>query len=163
MYFWPLASQKYAPWARCTKRGVPPTARKARTGEFTPPGISALARSNSSWLRSVMVGRDSMSGGVQRKIIDVERAVGGGVSRLAFALFVVFVGPEQTIGHGVAHAGLEARVQALIEVGQRLGAGRLQVGPPGDQGTQRGGQGVASTTERGFKAFVAGRGQHRFR
>lgn len=29
-------------------RGVPPTARKARTGEFTPPGITRWARSNSS-------------------------------------------------------------------------------------------------------------------
>ncbi len=29
-------------------RGVPPTARKARTGEFTPPGISVLARSNAA-------------------------------------------------------------------------------------------------------------------
>jgi hypothetical protein len=26
------------------KRGVPPTARKARTGELTPPGITARAR-----------------------------------------------------------------------------------------------------------------------
>src|SRR3954471_18517226 len=28
-------------------RGVPPTARKARTGEFTPPGVTRPARSNS--------------------------------------------------------------------------------------------------------------------
>jgi hypothetical protein len=27
------------------KGGVPPTARKARTGEFTPPGMTAAARS----------------------------------------------------------------------------------------------------------------------
>src|SRR3954471_16396768 len=27
-------------------RGVPPTARNARTGEFTPPGVTARARSN---------------------------------------------------------------------------------------------------------------------
>src|SRR5690242_15215385 len=29
-------------------RGVPPTARNARTGEFTPPGTTARARSNSA-------------------------------------------------------------------------------------------------------------------
>src|SRR5690242_14985907 len=29
-------------------RGVPPTARKARTGEFTPPGVTARARSSSA-------------------------------------------------------------------------------------------------------------------
>lgn len=28
-------------------RGVPPTARKARTGEFTPPGVTREARSKS--------------------------------------------------------------------------------------------------------------------
>ena len=29
-------------------RGVPPTALKARTGEFTPPGVTRWARSNQS-------------------------------------------------------------------------------------------------------------------
>src|SRR5436305_724208 len=29
-------------------RGMPPTALKARTGEFTPPGMAAQARENSS-------------------------------------------------------------------------------------------------------------------
>src|SRR5512141_2045755 len=33
------------------KRGVPPTERKARTGEFTPPGMDFCARSNSCSLR----------------------------------------------------------------------------------------------------------------
>nr|BFF02446.1 hypothetical protein GCM10020241_41210 [Streptoalloteichus tenebrarius] len=28
------------------KRGVPPTAWKARTGELTPPGVALAARSN---------------------------------------------------------------------------------------------------------------------
>src|SRR4051794_22014963 len=30
------------------KRGVPPTALNARTGELTPPGVTAWARSNSA-------------------------------------------------------------------------------------------------------------------
>src|SRR5689334_16770845 len=30
------------------KRGVPPTPRNARTGEFTPPGINSDARANNS-------------------------------------------------------------------------------------------------------------------
>ena len=30
------------------KRGVPPTAAKARTGELTPPGVTARARSKSA-------------------------------------------------------------------------------------------------------------------
>ena len=39
-----------APSARWMKRGVPPTARKARTAELTPPTSTWLARSNSCWL-----------------------------------------------------------------------------------------------------------------
>src|SRR5688572_28946548 len=38
------------PSARVMKRGVPPTARNARTGEFTPPGITCIARANNSSL-----------------------------------------------------------------------------------------------------------------
>src|SRR5215831_10645722 len=34
------------PSARATKNGSPPTDPKARTGEFTPPGMRACARSN---------------------------------------------------------------------------------------------------------------------
>src|SRR3954447_25872590 len=39
-----------APSPRATKIGSRPIARMARTGEFTPPGRSAWARSNSSVL-----------------------------------------------------------------------------------------------------------------
>src|SRR3954454_2483994 len=35
-------------------RGVPPTEPKARTGEFTPPGINWRARSKSSSLRGML-------------------------------------------------------------------------------------------------------------
>jgi hypothetical protein len=40
----------YAPLPRATRYGVPPTERKARTGEFTPPGITRSARSKVSSL-----------------------------------------------------------------------------------------------------------------
>jgi hypothetical protein len=36
-------------------RGVPPTALNARTGEFTPPGVTRVARSNQS--RDLVVSR----------------------------------------------------------------------------------------------------------
>src|SRR3990170_3655268 len=36
-----------APSARATKKGEPPTPRKARTGLLTPPGITRCALSNS--------------------------------------------------------------------------------------------------------------------
>jgi hypothetical protein len=42
----PSTSNTDAPTPRSMKTGVPPTALNARTGEFTPPGNSACARSN---------------------------------------------------------------------------------------------------------------------
>ena len=45
-YSLPSTSVSQAPWAERMKRGVPPTALKARTGEFTPPGVTTRARSN---------------------------------------------------------------------------------------------------------------------
>ena len=36
------------------KNGVPPTERNERTGEFTPPGITACARAKSSSLRLML-------------------------------------------------------------------------------------------------------------
>src|SRR5437867_2186702 len=38
------------------KGGLPPTARKARTGLFTPPGITRCARAKSSAERSILIG-----------------------------------------------------------------------------------------------------------
>lgn len=48
MYRLPSSSQTLDPEAFLTKKGVDPTEPKARTGLFTPPGISVLAVSNSS-------------------------------------------------------------------------------------------------------------------
>ena len=39
-YSCPSASVRYGPCPLTMNRGVPPTARNARTGEFTPPGIT---------------------------------------------------------------------------------------------------------------------------
>src|SRR5712664_3058686 len=47
MYSLPSTSQTRAPRAFSTKNGCPPTARKARTGEFTPPGMYCNAWVNS--------------------------------------------------------------------------------------------------------------------
>ncbi len=47
-YSLPSTSVSQAPFADRMKRGVPPTALKARTGEFTPPGVTARARSKSA-------------------------------------------------------------------------------------------------------------------
>src|SRR5438876_123395 len=46
----PSTSHIREPAARAMNSGSPPTARKALTGEFTPPGITRLARSKSERL-----------------------------------------------------------------------------------------------------------------
>src|ERR1035441_6327503 len=48
MYSFPSTSNRCEPSPRAMKSGYPPTARNARTGEFTPPGIFNSARRNSS-------------------------------------------------------------------------------------------------------------------
>src|SRR6187402_1463294 len=101
------------------KRGVPPTARKARTGELTPPGMAFWARSNSCSL--VDTARASHFGGVVgQRLLD----------RLV-AVLVFLAGrqrPEEAVGHHAAHARPEAGVQALVEELQRLAHGGLQLG-----------------------------------
>ena len=47
-YSLPSTSVSQAPGAERMNRGVPPTALKARTGELTPPGVTASARSKSA-------------------------------------------------------------------------------------------------------------------
>ena len=65
-------------------RGVPPTARKARTGEFTPPGMTAWARASST----------SEAGAGVRVVID---RAGREVVSIA-----TFVGRKNTKGAAVA-------------------------------------------------------------
>src|SRR5215475_7765390 len=48
MYSLPSSSHTCEPSPRSMKMGLPPTARNARTGEFTPPGITCCARLKSS-------------------------------------------------------------------------------------------------------------------
>lgn len=47
MKVFPSTSVTVAPFALAMKSGVPPTDRKARTGEFTPPGMIFVAARNS--------------------------------------------------------------------------------------------------------------------
>src|SRR6266850_5395777 len=65
----PSTSVRRAPSARATKKGAPPTPRKARTGLLTPPGIrrcaAAKRASESGTGRSGLreVGGDEIAGG----------------------------------------------------------------------------------------------------
>src|SRR5437868_6680068 len=61
MYSLPSTSKMRDPAPRSMNLGVPPTFRKARTGEFTPPGIDSCARANKvSDLAVFMVGYDRL-------------------------------------------------------------------------------------------------------
>src|SRR3954471_12185964 len=57
MYWLPSASQMSGPLPRTIHGGSPPTARNARTGESTPPGITFSARCCSLRERSVFRGK----------------------------------------------------------------------------------------------------------
>src|SRR4051794_3384850 len=99
------------PSARVMKRGVPPTARNARTGELTPPGITRWARSKRDWLFM--------------RSVDVARPRRLAFARLAFRpRFAFFVGrrqrPEEAIRNHVAHAGAKARIERLIQECKRF-------------------------------------------
>ena len=63
-YSLPSASVTYGPLPETMKRGVPPTAPNARTGEFTPPGVTAWPRANHSalWEISSCVTRSPYDG-----------------------------------------------------------------------------------------------------
>src|SRR6266480_2215482 len=60
MYELPSSSWRRAFSPLAMKTGSPPTPRKARTGEFTPPGNSDFARSNSR--RDFSIFRGGMAG-----------------------------------------------------------------------------------------------------
>src|SRR6185295_11570270 len=103
------------------KRGVPPTARKARTGELTPPGMTRAARSNSSLLLAMFFFYRPAADHAGRRYgsMHASRGLGRllgfglGVEALGFTAFVFRAGqgPEEAVGDDVAHAGPEARIQ----------------------------------------------------
>jgi len=121
------------------------TALKARTGELTPPGIRALARSNSSRLRS-MAGASSVCGSWGGQVEGLQR-LGFVVSRFV----VVGLRPEQAVRATWPCRG-ESRHPAAVEVGQRFGR-RLRSGRCHSRsGRTRWRQGV-SAPENGLEAL----------
>ena len=57
------------PLARSTKNGSPPTPRNARTGEFTPPGMSCWARAKRESERGEGIG-EGEGGEVGEAIVE---------------------------------------------------------------------------------------------
>src|SRR5882672_105570 len=75
MYSRPSASQMRLPSPRSMKGGVPPTARNARTGELTPPGIAFCERSNSKSFFEGMGAEQACE--IARAALDVGRVEQG--------------------------------------------------------------------------------------
>src|SRR5215831_11744262 len=69
MYSRASASQMRLPSPRSMKGGTPPTARKARTGEFTPPGMILRERSNNRSFFEVMCSEHRCK--LSRAMLDV--------------------------------------------------------------------------------------------
>jgi hypothetical protein len=79
----PSASVSQAPEAEVMKRGVPPTAVNARTGEFTPPGVTARARSNQASLAAVVEGMVAeVTGSLSRRRAKDPHSVRAGFPRM---------------------------------------------------------------------------------
>src|SRR2546430_17300373 len=72
MYSFPSTSQIFAPAARSTKKGSPPTLRNARTGELTPPGMRFWAAAKSLDERVVMGRRKRPTLNAQRPTFNSE-------------------------------------------------------------------------------------------
>src|SRR5687767_12519819 len=97
------------------KRGVPPTARNARTGELTPPGMTRCARSNNEAL--LVVTDSSVDAALRRLALAIGRfrcrlvVIGRHfAARALFALLCRRQRPEEAVGQHAAHAGAKARV-----------------------------------------------------
>src|SRR5581483_2711770 len=112
-----------APTPRWMKTGAPPTALKARTGEFTPPGKRRLARSNSAadW------GRLSLAMSVRLLAVVAGAAVGTAAGAWAARRVAVVV--DGVLGLLVVGALVGAlvvfgaRLLAQVLLGQRLALG----------------------------------------
>src|SRR5215471_12731077 len=121
------------------KRGVPPTARNARTGELTPPGMTRRAR-------SVDVAR----------VLRRRRLAVAGADVVAAVVLLVALGgqrPEEAVGNDIAHAGTEARVERLVEERECLADGGVQLDSGREQCGERGRERFAGADEGRLEAF----------
>ena len=116
---------------------MPPTPPNARTGEFTPPGITRVARSNRASLRPVRV-----TGRLRRGVGDAVEVLGGErvqVGRPGQLRQLVAV-PNLGQGGGHRRVGQGEPEQGLVEGPAPVPLQELQPGPGG--GVQARGQWV---------------------
>src|SRR5665213_2386925 len=95
------------------KGGWPPTARKARTGELTPPGKSSIARrsSSSEWTKGLVSACMASVYGA-----GVKRGVGGGGQLLRVDVVLGDVGVQLiAVGGAVSHIVLRDALVRMVQ------------------------------------------------
>src|SRR5579872_3362226 len=115
------------------KTGFPPTARKARTGLLTPPGMTRHARSKSDPL-----GCDI------RILLDVQ--LRRRAARMA---------PVARASTATATTSTHTRERAGTPAGPLIGADAIETSPAGGRGIDRGGSGGSGVPTRGGKGVAA--------
>src|SRR3569623_2712873 len=123
MYCLPSSSKRYAPSPRLKNTGSPPTPRKARTGELTPPGMWRWACRNKSCERVMEAPSKAFSGCDDRRGTARQYKQFGDVRR--GTLHVVLA--EQAVDH---------RQQIGAGFDQRCAVGRGDAADGGDRHTQ---------------------------
>src|SRR5918996_5041389 len=106
MYRRPSVSTRYAPSPRATKNGSPPTAPNVRTGELTPPGMRACARSNSDSAKSGV----KALGDLARQVREHEVGAGALDGNEVLERDIVAVEPAELRGR-LHHCELPAHVE----------------------------------------------------
>src|SRR3954462_13918335 len=110
MYSLPSASKRCEPSPRTIQGGSPPTARNARTGESTPPGITFSARCCSLRESSVLRGKEEIyHGGAMTRSAPTLRGEGH---------------PALAQLHGAAEEGGGEQRRGESEVHERTSRGR---------------------------------------
>src|SRR5436189_151546 len=84
------------------------------------------------------------------------RIIGAGrdvVARLAVFLALAGERPEEAVGNDVAHAGTKAGVERLVEEGERLADGGVELDAGREQRGERGRERLAGADEGGLEAL----------
>src|SRR3569832_1244486 len=139
MYSLPSASQRCEPDPRTMKGGSPSTARKARTGELTPPGMTRSARCCS--LRdcsTFLLIATSVATRSDREINKYTSDNGAGLRR-ASLVAVMKHGPENSIRSNLPNLQkINPRATLLKHLRARFGASDVPFWPGGFPGRLRG-------------------------
>src|ERR1700677_4296243 len=108
-------------------RGTPPTGPNARTGEFTPPGVTSTARANSSAERSPDNELAFFLAGVNQVLEQPQRVGQRSPGRLPDPAYVLAVAVP---GGRCEHVAVPAVPAQRLRLGEHVRRGVKTAGPP---------------------------------